>query len=166
MILKTSVADTECSSQIPGPNFFPSRILVLGFRIQQQQKRRGKYFFSYLFLAINFTKVKIILLLKRFRKQFEPPNKESIYPRNCSKLSEILVEYPGPGIRDLRSGKNLSWIPDPGPGSKNALGPGSLIWIPNTVKSHNRGCMQFKDSACNIAAATLIFKQIHWLFVT
>ncbi len=58
--------------------FYPgSRILTLihpGSRIQQQQQNRGKKFdvlpFSF-FVALNFTKLKIILFLDRYRRKIE-----------------------------------------------------------------------------------------------
>jgi hypothetical protein len=47
-----SVADPGCSSKIPDPDFYPSRIPDLGSRIQKQQQKRGvkKKFLSYLFM--------------------------------------------------------------------------------------------------------------------
>ncbi len=87
-----------------------------GSRIQKQQQKRGvkKNFLSYLFyVATNFTKLKIILVLKCWRKKFGPQ------------------KY-GFGIRDPGSGKNLFRIPDPGvkkvpdPGSGSATLPCEL----------------------------------------
>jgi len=48
----SSVADPGCLSQIPDPDFYPSRIPDLGSRIQKQQQKRGvkKDLLSYLFL--------------------------------------------------------------------------------------------------------------------
>ena len=47
-----SVSDPGCLSRIPDPDFYPSRILDLGSRIQKQQQKRGvnKNLFSYFFL--------------------------------------------------------------------------------------------------------------------
>jgi hypothetical protein len=36
-----SVADPECLSRIPDPDFYASRIPDLGSRIQKQQQKRG-----------------------------------------------------------------------------------------------------------------------------
>jgi hypothetical protein len=75
---------------------------------------------SHLFLAINFTKLKIILFLKCWRKKkFEPIFKElgiELAQKMVPNLSIIWVWDPG-------SGKNLFPIPDPG--IKKALDPGS-----------------------------------------
>ncbi len=47
----SSVADPGCLSRIPDPDFYPSRILDLGSRIQNQQQERGeKNMLSHLFL--------------------------------------------------------------------------------------------------------------------
>jgi hypothetical protein len=53
------------------PDFYPSRIAHLGFRIQQQQqKRRGeKSVVLPFFVVTNFTKLKIILFLNRYRTE-------------------------------------------------------------------------------------------------
>jgi hypothetical protein len=64
-----SVADRECLSRIPDLDFYPSRIPDLGSRIQKQQKEREEKKFVVIgtgtfFVATNFTKFKIILLLK------------------------------------------------------------------------------------------------------
>jgi hypothetical protein len=62
-------------------------------------------------LAIDFTKFKIILF-----EQVQTINKE---------LKHFLPKIYESGIRDPRSGKNLSQIPDPDSGVKKALDPGS-----------------------------------------
>ena len=61
-IKKTSVADPGCLSQIPDPDFYPSRIPDLGSRIQKQQQKRGvkKNLLYLYFEATNFTKLQII----------------------------------------------------------------------------------------------------------
>jgi hypothetical protein len=63
-----SVADPGCLSQIPDPDFYPSRIPDPGPRISDPKtatkERDENFFFTYLFLAINFTKLKIILFFK------------------------------------------------------------------------------------------------------
>jgi hypothetical protein len=53
------------SSVIPDPDFSHP-----GSQVQQKQEEKGKHFFVLpLFVAINFTKLKVILLLNRFGKQ-------------------------------------------------------------------------------------------------
>ena len=51
-ISNASVADPGCLSQIPDPDFYPSRILDPGSRIQKQQQKREvkKNILSYLFM--------------------------------------------------------------------------------------------------------------------
>jgi hypothetical protein len=65
-VIKSSVADPGCLSQIADPDFYPSRIPGLGPQIQkQQQKRRGKIFCCLtFFVATNITKLKLILFFK------------------------------------------------------------------------------------------------------
>jgi hypothetical protein len=84
--LEGSVADPGCLSRIPG---LGSRILIfthpgsripdLGSRIQKQQKKRGvkkKFDVIPFYVATNFTKLYIILVLKCRRKNFGPIFKE------------------------------------------------------------------------------------------
>jgi hypothetical protein len=51
-VVITSVAVPGCSSRIPDPDFYQSRIPDLGSRIQKQQQKRGvkKNLLSYLFM--------------------------------------------------------------------------------------------------------------------
>jgi hypothetical protein len=64
--ISTSVADPGCLSRIPDPDFYPSRIPDLGSRIQKQQQKRGEKKFVVIpfYVAINFTKLNITLVLK------------------------------------------------------------------------------------------------------
>jgi hypothetical protein len=64
------------------------------------------------YVATNFTKLYISLVLKCRRKKFGPIFKE-FYNFLPKKLSLSSQKY-GFGIRDPRSGKNLFRIPDPG----------------------------------------------------
>jgi hypothetical protein len=69
-ILKVSVADSGCLSRIPDPDFYPSRIPDPGSRIPDPKtvtKERGekKFVVKPFFVATNFTKLKIIIFLKR-----------------------------------------------------------------------------------------------------
>jgi hypothetical protein len=62
----SSVADPGCLSRITDPDVYSSRIPDLGSRIQKQQQKRGvkKLVVIPFFVALNFTKLKIILFLK------------------------------------------------------------------------------------------------------
>jgi hypothetical protein len=64
-----SVADKGCLFRIPDPDFYPSRIPNLGSRIPNPKtatKERGekKFVVILFYVATNFTKLKIILVLK------------------------------------------------------------------------------------------------------
>ncbi len=64
-----SVADPRCLSRIPDPDFYPSRIPDPGSRIPNPKtaaKERGekKLVVMPFYVATNFTKLKIILILK------------------------------------------------------------------------------------------------------
>ena len=113
------MADPGCLSRIPDPDFYPSRIPDLGFRIPDPKtvtKERGeKNLISYFFCSHNFTKLNIMLFLKCLRKKFGPIFKELLkfLPKKCSICSQIY----GFGIRDPRSGIRKKPIPDPGSGS-------------------------------------------------
>jgi hypothetical protein len=59
---------------IPDPDFYPSRIPDLGTRIQKQQQKRWvkkKFFVTTFYVAKNFTKLKIISILKCWMFSFE-----------------------------------------------------------------------------------------------
>jgi hypothetical protein len=86
---------------IPDPDFYPSWILDLGFRIKKQQPKRE---------------------VKKNLGQFSK-NYRTFYQKNSQKALKNMVL--GSGIRDPGSGKNLfriqgskrHRIPDPGSGS-------------------------------------------------
>jgi hypothetical protein len=62
MITAVSVADPGCLSRIPDPDFYPSRIPD-----PKTAKKRGvtkKFVVITFFVATNFTKLHIILVLK------------------------------------------------------------------------------------------------------
>jgi hypothetical protein len=62
----SSVADPGCLSQIPDLDFCPSRIPDLGSRPKTATKEKGeKNYFPTFFVALNMTKLKIILFLSR-----------------------------------------------------------------------------------------------------
>jgi hypothetical protein len=78
---KISVADPGCLSRIPDPDFYPSRIPDLGSRISDPKtatKERGEKKFDVIpfYVATNFTKLYINLVLKCRRKKFGPIFKE------------------------------------------------------------------------------------------
>ncbi len=61
-----SVADPECLSHIPDPDFYPSRIPDLGPGYKNSNKRGGgKKYCPTFFAATNITKIKTILFLTR-----------------------------------------------------------------------------------------------------
>ncbi len=109
------MVDQSCGSGmfIPDPHFLPSQILD-STRIK---KRRWINFLSYLFVAINFTKWKIILLWKGTKK-FEPVYKQVFL--SSKQLLRIFHKY-GFGIRNpekthlwyLSQGSKKHRIPDP-----------------------------------------------------
>jgi hypothetical protein len=76
------------------------------------------------FAAINFTKLKIILFLKWWRKKIWANFKriiELFTPKKLSLSSQkygLGIQYPGSEIWDPGSGKPLFWIPVPDPQTK------------------------------------------------
>ncbi len=80
-----SVADPGCLSCIPDPDFYPSRIPDLGFRIQKQQQKRGVKKNCYIFTQ---------------KMWLWDPGSE--------------IRNPGSETRESGSGKNLFRIADPG----------------------------------------------------
>jgi hypothetical protein len=68
-VILNSVADPGCSSRIPDPDFYPSRIPDPGSRIpvpKTATKERGEKKFVVIpfYVATNFPKLNIILVLK------------------------------------------------------------------------------------------------------
>jgi hypothetical protein len=106
---------------IPDPDFYPSKIP----NSKTATKERGKKKFVITFyVATNFTKLQIMLVLKCWRKnlgQFSK-NYRTFYPKNLSICSQ---KY-GFGIRDPEK-------PIPDPGSRGQKGTGSRIRIRNTA---------------------------------
>ncbi len=65
----SSVEDLGCLSRIPDSDFYPSRILDPGSRVPDpktatKEKGETKFVVIPLFVATNFTKLKIIFILK------------------------------------------------------------------------------------------------------
>jgi hypothetical protein len=58
-----SVADLGCLSRIPDPDFYPSRISNPGSKTATKERGKKKIL-SYFYVATNFTKFNIILVLK------------------------------------------------------------------------------------------------------
>jgi hypothetical protein len=69
-----SVADPGCLSRSPDPDFFPSRIPDP--KTATKERGEKKLFVIPFYEATNFTKLKIILVLKCRRKKFGPIFKE------------------------------------------------------------------------------------------
>jgi hypothetical protein len=90
------VADPGCLSRIPDPDFYPSRIPDP----KTATKERGEKKFDVIpfYVATNFTKLYIILVLKCWRKKCGPIFKElqNFLPKKLSLSSQ---KY-GFGIRD------------------------------------------------------------------
>ncbi len=113
-----SVADPGCLSRIPDPDFCPSWIPDLGYRIQEQQEKRGvkkiscpPFFCRH--KSTNITKLKTIYFWTDEEKnlgQFTK-NYSNFYQKNCHLVLKNLGL--GSGIRDTGSEKNLFRIPDP-----------------------------------------------------
>ncbi len=120
----------------PGSWFLP--IPDLGSRIPDPKtatKERGekKFVVISFYVATNFTKLQIILVLKCWRKKIWANFQriiELFTQKIVTKLSKIWIWNPG-------SGKNLLRIPDPG--SRGQKGTGSRIRIRNT--GTNRYCI-------------------------
>ncbi len=97
-----SVADPECLSRIPDPDFYPSRI-------QKQQQKRGvkKKLSSYLFLQPQkFHKIENYFIFEMLKKnnlgQFSK-NYRTFYPKICHQALKNMGL--GSGIRDPGSEK-------------------------------------------------------------
>jgi hypothetical protein len=69
-----SVADPGCLSRIPDPYFFPSRIPDP--KTGTKERGEKKFVVITFYVATNFTKLQIILVLKCRRKIFGPIFKE------------------------------------------------------------------------------------------
>jgi hypothetical protein len=82
------VADPEFLSRILIFSPPESRIQDLRYRIQQQKK--GKNVLRYFFVGINFTKLKIILFLNKYRNHLSKMTKNVNFcnPKIFNKLSE------------------------------------------------------------------------------
>jgi hypothetical protein len=70
----SSVADPGCLSRIPDPDFYPSWIPDPKTATKERGEKKLVVLTSY--VATNFTKLQIILVLKCCRKKFGPIFKE------------------------------------------------------------------------------------------
>jgi hypothetical protein len=131
-----SVADPGCLTRILIFTHSGSRIPDLGSKNSNKREGWKKFVVKPFFVAKNFTKLKIILFFKWWRKKFGPVFKElyNFLPKNLSlsskiygvgirdpekTLSRILVQgQKGAGSRITEPG---SRIPDPGSGSVTLL---------------------------------------------
>ncbi len=109
----------------PGSWFLP--IPDPGSRVQKQLQKRGvkKISCHTFFIAINLTKLYIILFLKYWTKNLGQ------FSKNYWTFYSSSQKY-GLGIRDPRSGIRKKPIPDPG--SRGQKGTGSRIRIRNTAQ--------------------------------
>ncbi len=117
----SSVEDPGCLSRIADPDFYPSRIPDPKTATKERDEK--KIFVIPFYVATNFTKLKIILVLKCRRKKFWQIFKElyNFLPKKSSLSSH---KY-GFGIRDPEK-------PIPDPGSRGQKGSGCRIRIRNT----------------------------------
>ncbi len=103
---------------IPDPDFYPSRIPDLRYRIQKQQQKTGvkKNVLSYLCRLKNFTNLKINLFFMLKKKIWPNFSKKyrTFYPKNCHQALKNI---------GLGPGKKLFRIPNPW--VKKTLDPGS-----------------------------------------
>ncbi len=92
------IRDVYPGSRIPDPDFYPSRIPDLGSKNSNKRERWKKLVVIPFCVATNFTKLKIIFVLKCRRKTFGPIFKDllNFLPQ---KLSQSSQKY-GFGIRD------------------------------------------------------------------
>jgi hypothetical protein len=90
-----SVADPGCLSPIPDPDFYQ---WIPDPKTATKERGGKKFVVQYFFVATNFTKCKIILLLNCSRNKFGPNFKElwNFLPKKLS-LSSQKCEF---GIRD------------------------------------------------------------------
>ncbi len=122
---------------IPDPDFYPSWIQDPGSRIPDPKTEGLKKLVVIAFcVAINFTKLYLMLFLKTEDKIFGKFSKNSrtFYPKKCHSSSQ---KY-GFGIQDPGSIKNLFRIPNPG--SRGQKGTGSWIRIRNTGYWYGQCC--------------------------
>jgi hypothetical protein len=88
-IHKYTVADPRYLSRIPIFIRPGSQILDPGSNNKNKKKRGKEHCWLSFLLAKNFTKLKIIFILNRYRKKFEPVDKDiyyiTLYPNNCQK---------------------------------------------------------------------------------
>ncbi len=114
---ESSVADPGCLSRIPDPDFYPSRISDPGSKNSKKREGWKKNFCHNFFVATNFTKLHIILVLmkKKIWANFQTILK-LFTQKIVNKLSKI-------------------WIWDPG--SRGQKGTGS--WIRNTDRKTMSG---------------------------
>jgi hypothetical protein len=138
------IRDVYPRSRILDPDFYPSWIPDPRSRIPDPKtatkERDEKKFVVIPFNEVtNFTKFKIILVLKCWRKKCGPIFKElqNFLPKKLSLSSQQYgfgirdprsgIRDLKPGIRDMRSGKNLFRIADSG--VNKAPDPGSAILV-------------------------------------
>ncbi len=125
LLIMNSVADPGCLSRIPDPDFYPSRILDLGSRIQKQQQKRGvkKIFCQTISCSHKFHKTEYSFIFDMLKKKIWPN-----FPRIIVVFTQKISPSPqknGFGIRD--PGSEIRKKPIPDPGSRGQKGTGSRI---------------------------------------
>ncbi len=114
---------------IPDPDFYPSRIPDP--KTATKERGEKKLVVILFYVATNFTKLKIILVLKCRRKKFGPIFKE-LFNFLPQKLPQSYQKY-GFGIRD--PGYEIRDPEKTYSGSRGQKGTGSRIRIRNTRKN-------------------------------
>ncbi len=135
-IPEISVSDPGCLSRIPDPDFYPSWIPDLESKNSNKREEWKKFVVILFFVAINFTKLCIILFLKWWRKKFGPIFKElkNFLPKKLSQSSQKYgfdIQDQGSEIWDLEETYFGSRILDLG--VKKALDPGSATLLPEIM---------------------------------
>ncbi len=93
-----SVADPVCLSRIPDPDFTHP-----GSKNSNKREGWNKTYYHTFFVATNFTKLKILLFLKCWRKTIWASFQriiEHFTQKFVNRLSKIWVWYPGSEIQD------------------------------------------------------------------
>jgi hypothetical protein len=129
-----SVADPECLSRIPDPDFYPSRILDPISRIQEPKRGVKKNFCLTFFCSHKLHIIENYFILEMLKKKILA---------NFQRIIELFTKKIVTKLRDPE--KNLFQIRDPG--VKKTPDPGFRIRISNTACErfrceHGASCMR------------------------
>ncbi len=129
-LVLSSVADPGCLSRmfIPDPDFCPSGSRISDLKTATKERGEKKFVVVPFLEVKKITKLKIILILNWWRKNFGPVYKELKELSNQKiviRLSKVWVWDPGSEIRDPEKTYSGSW-------SRGQKGTWSRIRIRNT----------------------------------